>query len=62
MDGFWIWYHENGNKLLEVTMYNGTPDKDSEKWWNSRGGRVDSEKEAVSGKSFEALLRQSFSE
>ena len=43
--GLEVWWHENGQKSGELNFKDGEPI--SEKWWNSKGERVDSYKEAI---------------
>ena len=45
-DGLWTEWHENGQKSYEETYKDGKLVEGSEKWWNSKGEPVDSEKEA----------------
>ena len=44
-DGLAVWWHENGQKSGELNFKDG--ELISEKWWNSKGERVDSYKEAI---------------
>ena len=43
--GLWLFWHENGQKRQETNYKDG--ERISEKWWNSKGEPVDSQKEAL---------------
>ena len=45
-DGLRTRWHENGQKKAEINFKNGKPVEGSEKYWNSKGERVDSIEEA----------------
>ena len=44
-EGLFTRWHENGEKFMEVNFKNG--DQVSKKYWNSKGGPVDSQEEAL---------------
>jgi antitoxin component YwqK of YwqJK toxin-antitoxin module len=46
-DGLRTRWHENGQKKAEINFKNGNPVEGSEKYWNSKGERVDSIEEAI---------------
>ena len=46
-DGLTVWWHKNWQKSSEVNYKDGNIVEGSEKYWNSKGVRVDSREEAL---------------